>query len=183
MKPLNQLRNTHKRMLCCAQALGHVRLFATAWTVVRQAPLSLGILQAGILEWVAMPSSRGSSQPRDRTQVSCIAGRFFISRLTRKVPYKRMFFNKKNSLFVLSSWYYLLYQCFQYKMVLLPLLLINRNSLLCGFMLINGILTYLNAKLTTLKMGTNFYMTASHTQSSSPGSPYPSALHLSALSQ
>ena len=68
-----------------------------------------GILQAGILKWVAMPSSRGSSQPRDRTQVSCIAGRFFISRLTRKVPYKRMFFNKKNSLFVLSSWYYLLY--------------------------------------------------------------------------
>ena len=39
-----------------------------------QAPLSMGILQARILEWVAMPSSRGSSQPRDRTQVSCIAG-------------------------------------------------------------------------------------------------------------
>ena len=36
-----------------------------------------GILQARILEWVAMPSSRGSSRPRDRTQVSCIAGRFF----------------------------------------------------------------------------------------------------------
>ena len=31
-----------------------------------------GILQARILEWVAMPSSRGSSQPRDRMQVSCI---------------------------------------------------------------------------------------------------------------
>ena len=35
------------------------------------------ILQARILEWVAMPSSRGSSQPRDQTEVSCIAGRFF----------------------------------------------------------------------------------------------------------
>ena len=34
-------------------------------------------LQARILEWVAMPSSRGSSQPRDRTQVSHIAGEFF----------------------------------------------------------------------------------------------------------
>ena len=33
-----------------------------------------GILQARILEWVAMPSSRGSSRPRDRTQVSRIAG-------------------------------------------------------------------------------------------------------------
>ena len=36
-----------------------------------------GILQARILEWVAMLSSRASSQPRDRTQVSRIAGRFF----------------------------------------------------------------------------------------------------------
>ena len=40
------------------------RLFATPWTVAHQAPLSMGILQARILEWVAMPSSRGSSQPR-----------------------------------------------------------------------------------------------------------------------
>ena len=38
-----------------------------------------GILQARILEWVAFPLSRGSFQPRDRTQVSCIAGRFFTS--------------------------------------------------------------------------------------------------------
>ena len=36
-----------------------------------------GILQASTLEWVAMPSSRGSSQPRDWTQVSHITGRFF----------------------------------------------------------------------------------------------------------
>ena len=38
-----------------------------------------GILQARILEWVAFPFSRESSQPRDRTQVSCIAGGFFTS--------------------------------------------------------------------------------------------------------
>ena len=38
-----------------------------------------GILQARILEWVAVPFSRGSSQPRDRTQVSRIAGGFFTS--------------------------------------------------------------------------------------------------------
>ena len=36
-----------------------------------------GILQARILEWVAISFSRGSSQPRDRTQVSCIVGRCF----------------------------------------------------------------------------------------------------------
>ena len=40
----------------------------TPWTVARQAPLSTGILQARILVWVAMLSSRGSSQPRDQTQ-------------------------------------------------------------------------------------------------------------------
>ena len=38
-----------------------------------------GILQARILEWVAFPLSRGSSQPRDQTQVSHIAGQFFTS--------------------------------------------------------------------------------------------------------
>ena len=63
--------------MCCAESLSHVRLFVTPWTVARQAPLSMGILQARILEWVAKPSSRGSSQHRDQTQVSHIAGRFF----------------------------------------------------------------------------------------------------------
>ena len=38
-----------------------------------------GILQARILEWVTFPFSRGSSKPRDRIQVSCIAGGFFTS--------------------------------------------------------------------------------------------------------
>ena len=52
-------------------------ILCDAWTVACQAPLSMGILQARILEWVAMPFSRGSSQPRDRTQVSRIAGGFF----------------------------------------------------------------------------------------------------------
>ena len=42
------------------------------------------ILQVRILEWVAFPFSRGSSQPRDQTQVSLIAGRLFISWATRE---------------------------------------------------------------------------------------------------
>ena len=57
---------------------------ATPWAVARQAPLSLGILEARILEWVAMTSSRWSSQPRDQTEVSHIAGRFFTSRATKE---------------------------------------------------------------------------------------------------
>ena len=36
-----------------------------------------GILQARIVEWVVIPFSRGSSQPKDKTRVSCIAGGFF----------------------------------------------------------------------------------------------------------
>ena len=47
-----------------------------------------GILQARILALVAFPFSRGSSQPRDQTQVSCIAGRFFTSWATREAPGK-----------------------------------------------------------------------------------------------
>ena len=43
-----------------------------------------GILKARILEWVAFPFSRGSSQARDLTQVSCIAGRFFTRWATRE---------------------------------------------------------------------------------------------------
>ena len=60
-----------------ALSLSHVQLFVTPLTAARQVALSMGILQARILEWVAMPSSRGSSQPRDQTQVSLIAGIIF----------------------------------------------------------------------------------------------------------
>ena len=45
---------------------------------------SPGKLQARILEWVAIPFSKGSSQPRDWTQVSRIAGGFFTSWVTRE---------------------------------------------------------------------------------------------------
>ena len=44
---------------------------------IYEAPLSVEILQARLLEWVARASSRGSSQPRDRAQVSCVAGGLF----------------------------------------------------------------------------------------------------------
>ena len=65
--------------LCCAVlSRSVVSNSETPWTAACQAPLSMGILQERILERVAMPSSsRGSSQPRDQTQASCTAGRFF----------------------------------------------------------------------------------------------------------
>ena len=68
----------HSSVLCCA-VLSHsvVSDSVTPWTVAHQAPLSMGILQARVLEWVAIPYSRGSSQARDQTQVSHIAGKLF----------------------------------------------------------------------------------------------------------
>ena len=70
-------------LLLCVQSLSCVWP-ATPWTVARQVPLSMRILQARILEWVDIPSSRGSSQPKDRTQVSLIAGGFFTVWATRE---------------------------------------------------------------------------------------------------
>ena len=63
------------------KSLSCVQPFATPWTV------AMGILLARILEWVAMPSSRGSSWPRNPTGVSCTADRFFTSWATREAPY------------------------------------------------------------------------------------------------
>ena len=65
-------------------SLGRVQLLATPWTVAHQAPLSMGLPQARILEWVAIPFSRGSSWPRDGTQVSCIAGRYLLYHLSHQ---------------------------------------------------------------------------------------------------
>jgi len=49
-----------------------VQLFVTPWTVDLQASVH-GIFQARILEWMAISSSRGSSQPRDQTHISCVS--------------------------------------------------------------------------------------------------------------
>ena len=52
-----------------------------------------GIFQARILEWVAIFFSRVFSQPRDRTQVSCIAGRFLTVWATREAPVREDHYN------------------------------------------------------------------------------------------
>ena len=63
--------------MCAVLSCSVVPDSETWWTLACQAPLSMGILQVRTLEWVAMPSCRRSSQPRDRTQVSHIAVGFF----------------------------------------------------------------------------------------------------------
>ena len=59
-----------------------VKVLVTESCVTRCKPMDCsahGILQARILKWVAIPFSTGSSRPRDWTQVSCMAGRFFTT--------------------------------------------------------------------------------------------------------
>ena len=78
----------------CYNFRGSVYLSILLWkSVVTRSRLTLydridysvhGILQDRILEWVAFPFSRGSSQPRDWIQISFIAGRFFTSWATRE---------------------------------------------------------------------------------------------------
>ena len=50
-------------MQVCAESLSHVQLFVIPWTVAYKAPLSLGILQARIPEWTAIPSSGDFPNP------------------------------------------------------------------------------------------------------------------------
>ena len=83
---LHTLIGVISSVMCSAQSLSCVRLFATSWTRAHQVPLSMGILQAKILEWVSIPSSRGSSQRRDQIWVFCIAGGFLTIWVTREAP-------------------------------------------------------------------------------------------------
>ena len=69
--------------VCVPSHFSHVWLCVTRWILARQASLSVGwILQARMLEWVAISSSRGCAQPRDRTCVS------YVSCIRRQVLYK-----------------------------------------------------------------------------------------------
>ena len=69
----------------------YINSYQTLWDTVDYSPLDssvYGILQARILEGVAISFCRGSSWPRDPTQVVCIAGRFFTVWATREAPIK-----------------------------------------------------------------------------------------------
>ena len=70
---------------CMLSRFSPVWLFATILTVACQALLSMGTLQARLLEWGAMPSSRGCSSPRDQPaslKSSALAGGFFTTSTT-----------------------------------------------------------------------------------------------------
>ena len=93
-------------LLCVLSHFSHVRLFVTPRTAARHAPLS----KARILECVAVPSSRGSSRPRDRiriSSVSCIGRRltFFPTSITtfyRPAVSNRAFVDKPQKLVLVN---------------------------------------------------------------------------------
>ena len=57
----------------CASHCNPVQLFVTPWTVARQAPLSMGFFRQEYWSGFLYPPSRGSSQPRDQTRISCVS--------------------------------------------------------------------------------------------------------------
>ena len=72
---------------CVLHHFSHCGFFATPWTVAHQAPLAVGFCRQECLEWVAMPSSRGSSWSRGQIHISCIASRFFTHWATWEAPW------------------------------------------------------------------------------------------------
>ena len=71
----------------------------TVWIVACQALLSMGFSKVKILEWVAMPSSRGPSQPRDQTRgiscIFCITGELFTTEPPRKTWHHHFMANRR----------------------------------------------------------------------------------------
>ena len=84
--------------VCIVLHVSHSVVFDALWLMNCSLPDSSvhGILQARILEWVAISFSRESSRPTDWTWVSCIAGRFFTSWVTREAHIK--FSHKKKEI-------------------------------------------------------------------------------------
>ena len=99
----------------CPKSFKLCPTLCTLWTIACTAPLSMGTLQARILEWVAIASSRGSSRPRDQTcvsYVSCIFRLVIISTtwehgLSQIYPYMFIFLRFYFNILVFSSWKWL----------------------------------------------------------------------------
>ena len=83
---LKSLMAMHAWML---SHFNHIRLFSTLWTIARQAPLSMGFSWQKILEWVVVPFSRRSSDPRIKSSPLSLLhwqARFFTTSATCEAP-------------------------------------------------------------------------------------------------
>ena len=77
---------------CMLSHFSHVRLCATLWTIAHKDPLSIGYSRHEYWSWAAMPSTRGSSQPRDRTWV------FYVSCIGKQILYHQHHLRSPNFL-------------------------------------------------------------------------------------
>ena len=81
------------RMNMKVKSLSRLQLLPTAWTVAHQASPSMGFYRPEYWSGLPFPSPGESSRPRDRTQVSPIAGGFFTVWATREFPWGRTYMN------------------------------------------------------------------------------------------
>ena len=72
------------RLVCLVHGVTKSQTRLSGWTELNYTVH--GILQARILEWVAIFFSRGSFRPKDQTHISCLVGRFFTTEPPRKFP-------------------------------------------------------------------------------------------------
>ena len=77
ISPLILMINIIHTLKVKVMSLSHVQIFCDPMDCSLPGYSVHGIFQARVLEWLAISFSRGSSQPRDRTLLSCIAGRCF----------------------------------------------------------------------------------------------------------
>ena len=100
-----------------------VRLLSRVWlcnSINYRVPGSSirGIFQARVLEWVAIAFSRGSSWPRDQTQVSCIAGRCFTLWVTREAFWLKTTTKKNLKFHSVILWLVVVIWCYRPETVL-----------------------------------------------------------------
>ena len=108
--PITQKVTVYLICVCCAFLLSCVRLFVTPWTVVCHASLSVGTLQARILECVATSYSGGSSQARDWTHVfwvPCTGKQVLYHRTTWEVTYFTCILNIRKLYALFHFWTFL----------------------------------------------------------------------------
>ena len=86
---LNSQRNTVENETSEVKSLSHVQLFATPWTVAHQTPPSMEFSRQEYWSGLPFLSPGRSSQPRDRTQVSCIVHRHSTVWATREVKFMK----------------------------------------------------------------------------------------------
>ena len=80
--------NTKSRSLSfCAQSLSYIQLFVTSWAIAHPPGTSVQGILARIVKWVAISSSRGSSECRDRTVVSCNSRRILYRGSVWEAPH------------------------------------------------------------------------------------------------